>query len=179
MIVLEDRRSLSRDIHRAHRAGARLRRPARSRGSTCAPCNAGRRMAGSSPATSAAFDPADARARFDRSGAAPGARVANEPRFAWCPRRGSCRCSPTKACTSRASPASHACCARTGRAATWSCAVHRTPRPAHHAYRQGTRQVWCWDMTFLPAVVGAMVLPVPDLGSVQSEDRGLGSPRTR
>ena len=51
-------------------------------------------------------------------------------------------------------------------------------RPPTTHVASGPNWVWCWDMTFLPTVVlgGWFLLPVPDPGSVQPQNRGLGGP---
>ena len=71
-----------------------------------------------------------------------------------CPRRVSCRHWPTRASTSPASPRSPACCAPMGRTPAASCAKapEATRPPTTHSAR-APREVWCWDMTYLPANV--------------------------
>ena len=51
-------------------------------------------------------------------------------------------------------------------------------RPPTTHITSGPRQVWCWDMTYLPAIVtGLWFSPVPDFGPVQPQGRGLGGAR--
>ncbi len=51
-------------------------------------------------------------------------------------------------------------------------------RPPTTHVATAPRQVWCWDMTYLPATRDRPVVPpVPDPGPVQPQDRGLGGAR--
>ena len=157
MIVLEDRRSLSRDIHRAHRAGARLRL-------ACEVAGIDRRTLQRWEAHAhAGLIAGDARPRSVRpilahalseDERAQVLRVANEPRFASVP--------PARIVPMLADEgvylASESSFARILRAHGQS--RHRGRARAPHAVRPPTthvatapRQVWCWDMTYLPATV--------------------------
>ena len=155
MIVLEDRRSLSRDIHRAHRAGARLRLACEIAGIDVRTLQRweahGGLIAGDARPHSVHPMPAHALSEAER---AQVLRVANEPRFASVP--------PARIVPMLADEgvylASESSFARVLRAHGQS--RHRGRARAPHAVRLPTthiaraaRQVWCWDMTFLPAVV--------------------------
>jgi putative transposase len=155
MIVLEDRRSLSRDIHTAHRAGARLRLACEIAGIDVRTLQRWQAHAGLTTGDgrpdSVRPMPAHALSEEER---AQVLRVANEPRFASVP--------PARIVPMLADEgvylASESSFARVLRAHGQS--RHRGRARAPHAVRPptthiatATRQVWCWDMTFLPATV--------------------------
>ncbi len=157
MIVLEDRQSLVRDINEAHRSGARLRLACETAGidiRTLQRWNSGTGLAlGDARPQAARPVPAHALTDAEREQVL---RVANEPRFADLP---PARIVPMLAdegvyVASESTFArvlrEHGQAARRGRA--------KSPRPqrpptTHIATAPG--EVWCWDMTYLPArVVG-------------------------
>ena len=155
MIGLEDRQALARDIHVAHAAGARLK-PA------CA-------IAGIDPRTLQRWQAAEGRVRGD--GRPQAARpvpkhalseaerarvlaVANEPRFAAVP--------PARIVPMLADEGVYLASESTfGRVLkAHGQTAHRGRAKAPKAVRPPTthiatepRQVWCWDMTYLPAQV--------------------------
>ena len=155
MIGLEDRQALSRNIDIAHTAGARLK-PA------CA-------IVGISLRTLQRWQAADGEIRHDgrpeavrpipahaltEAERAKLLAVANEPRFADMP---PARIVPmladegvylaSESTFSRVLKA-HGQMARRGRAK-----LPKAPRPPTTHIATGPRQVWCWDMTYLPAQV--------------------------
>ena len=155
MIGLEDRRVLARDIHTAHTAGARLQLACETAGielRTLQRWNAHAglvagdgRPAAVRPRPSHALRP-DERARL--------LAVANEPRFAAVP--------PARIVPMLADEgvylASESSFSRVLRAEGQT--AHRGRAKAPKAVRPPTthiatapRQVWCWDMTYLPAKV--------------------------
>jgi putative transposase len=155
MIGLEDRQSLARDIHAAHAAGARLRLACEIAGidvrtlqrwKACDGLAAGDgRPQAVRPVPAHAFSPAE-RAEV--------LRVANEPRFADVP---PARIVPMLAdegvyIASESTFArvlrEHGQNARRGRAKAPQAA-----RPPTTHVATAPRQVWCWDMTYLPAAV--------------------------
>lgn len=155
MIVLEDRRVLSRDIEVAHRAGARLRLACEVAGIDIRTLQRWRasqglvegdgRPAAARPMPSHALT-GDERARV--------LEVANEPRFASVP---PARIVPVLA-DEGVYVASESTFARVLRAA--GQAAHRGRAKAPKKVRPPTthiatapRQVWCWDMTYLPSWV--------------------------
>jgi len=155
MIGLEDRLSLAQDIEAAHSAGARLRLACEIAGIDERTLQRWKAHAGLTggdgrpqavhPSASHALSP-DERAQL--------LCVANEPRFAAVP--------PARIVPMLADEgvylASESSFARVLRAHGQS--QHRGRAKAPHAVRPPTthiatapRQVWCWDMTYLPAVV--------------------------
>jgi putative transposase len=155
MIGLEDRQALARDIQAAHAAGARLRPACETAGITvrtlqrwkaCQGLESGDgRPQAARPVPAHALSPAE-RAEV--------LRVANEPRFADVP--------PARIVPMLADEgtylASESTFARVLR--EQGQAVHRGRAKAPQASRPPTthiasapRQVWCWDMTYLPATV--------------------------
>jgi transposase InsO family protein len=155
MIVLEDRRRLAHDIKTAHKAGARLRLACDIAGideRTLQRWNAygglekgDRRPQAVRPVPSHALSQAE-RAQL--------LSVANEPRFAAVP--------PARIVPMLADEgvylASESTFTRVLRAHDQT--AHRGRAKAPHAKRPPTthiasavRQVWCWDMTYLPAIV--------------------------
>ena len=155
MIGLEDRLHLARDIHTAHQAGARLRQACETVGidvrtlqrwQACGGLTAGDgRPAARRPVPAHALSPGE-RAEV--------LRMANEPRFADMP--------PARIVPMLADEgvylASESTFARILRA--YGQSVHRGRARAPAASRPPTthiatapRQVWCWDMTYLPASV--------------------------
>jgi transposase InsO family protein len=155
MIGLEDRQALAREIHTAHAAGARLQ-PACAvagidvrtlqRWKACAGLTAGDGRTGAvRPMPSHALSPAERAALL---------AVANEPRFASVP---PARIVPMLAdegtyLGSESSMArvlkAHSQNTRRGRA---KAPKATRPPTTHIAAAPG--QVWCWDMTYLPAIV--------------------------
>jgi transposase InsO family protein len=155
MIGLEDRQALAREINTAHAAGARLQ-PACAvagidvrtlqRWKACAGLTAGDgRPAAARPMPSHALSPAERAALL---------AVANEPRFAAVP---PARIVPMLAdegiyLGSESSMArvlkAHGQNTRRGRA---KAPKATRPPTTHIATAPG--QVWCWDMTYLPAIV--------------------------
>jgi putative transposase len=134
MIGLEDRQSLAHDIHTANRAGARLRLACDGRPHAVRP------------------QPAHALSAAER---AEVLRVANESRFADMP--------PARIVPMLADEgvyiASESTFARVLR--EYGQTAHRGRAKAPKAGRPPTthiacapREVWCWDMTYLPAVIG-------------------------
>jgi putative transposase len=155
MIVLEDRRRLARDIHTARRAGARLRLACQIAGIDVRTLQRWEAHAGLivGDARPHALRPIPAHALSEHERAQV-LRVANEPRFASVP--------PARIVPMLADEgvylASESSFARVLRAHGQS--RHRGRARAPHAVRPPTthiatapRQVWCWDMTFLPATV--------------------------
>jgi transposase InsO family protein len=158
MIVLEDRRSLAQDIDIAHNAGARLRLACGIAGIDARTLQRWKAHEGlvegdgrpqAVRATPIHALSADERAQL--------LSVANEPRFASVP--------PARIVPMLADEgvyiASESSFARVLRAEGQS--VHRGRAKAPKAVRpptthiaSGPRQVWCWDMTYLPAVVMGM-----------------------
>jgi putative transposase len=155
MIGLEDRQALARNIHAAHQAGARLRLACETAGielRTLQRWQAADGLAkgdGRPQATRPA--PAHALSPTER---AEVLRVANEPRFADVP---PARIVPMLAdegvyLASESTFArvlrEHGQAARRGRAKT-----PQAVRPPTTHIATAPRQVWCWDMTYLPATV--------------------------
>jgi putative transposase len=155
MIGLEDRRSLARDIDTAHDAGARLHLACGIAGidertlqrwkAHAADIRADGRPQAERPTPSHALS-ADERAKV--------LSVANEPRFASVP--------PARIVPMLADEgvylASESSFARVLRAHGQSkhrgrAKVPRPVRPPTTHIASAVRQVWCWDMTYLPAVV--------------------------
>jgi putative transposase len=103
-------------------------------------------------------------------------RVANEPRFAAVP---PARIVPMLADEGiyLASESSFARILRTQgqNAHRGRARAPRPVRPPTTHIASAPSEVWCWDMTYLPAVVvGRWYLPVSDPGSVQPQDHRLG-----
>ena len=155
MIVLEDRQSVVQDIHEAHRSGARLRLACETAGidiRTLQRWNAGTGLA-TGDGRPQAVRPVPSHALTDAEREQV-LRMANEPRFADLP---PARIVPMLAdegvyVASESTFArvlrDHGQAARRGRA--------KAPRPTrppttHIATAPG--EVWCWDMTYLPACV--------------------------
>ena len=155
MIGLEDRQTLARNIQIAQRAGARLAPACETAGITVRTLQRWQAslglLAGDGRPQAVRPVPAHALSHAER---AELVRVANEPRFAAVP---PARIVPMLADegTYIASESSfarvlraHGQAARRGRARP--AQVSRTPS-THIA--TAPRQVWCWDMTYLPATV--------------------------
>ena len=155
MIDLEDRRSLAHDIEAAHSAGARLRLACGIAGIDERTLQRWKAQAGLvegdgrpqavRPVPSHALSP-DERAQL--------LCVANEPRFASVP--------PARIVPMLADEgvylASESSIARVLRAHGQSthrgrAKAPRKVRPPTTHIATGPRQVWCWDMTYLPAIV--------------------------
>lgn len=155
MIGLEDRQALARDIHAAHMAGARLRLACETAGIDLRTlqrwkAHAGL-VAGDGRPQASRPTPAHALSAAER---AQVLSVANEPRFADVP---PARIVPLLADEGRyvASESTfhrvlreHGQTARRGRAKAPTAV-----RPPTTHVATGPRQVWCWDMTYLPATV--------------------------
>lgn len=155
MIGLEDRQGVARDILKAHSAGARLQLACETAGidvRTLQRWRAGAGLtAGDGRPASARPAPAHALSAAER---AEVLRVANEPRFADVP---PARIVPMLA-DEGVYVASESTFARVLRA--HGQAAHRgrakapkAPRPPTTHVATAPRQVWCWDMTYLPATV--------------------------
>lgn len=155
MIGLEDRQALARDVQIAHRAGARLSRACAVAGIDVRTLQrwqcADGLISGDARPQALRPSPAHALSPIEREQVL---RVANEPRFAELP--------PARIVPMLADEgiylASESSFQRILRAHGQN--VHRsrskTPRPprapsTHQA--STTRQVWCWDLTFLPSAV--------------------------
>jgi putative transposase len=179
MIGLEDRRSLARDIEaQAHQAGARCTWPASRRHRRAHPAALeGPRWPGQRAMAAQACGPTPGHALSRPS--ASGAAVANEPRFADMP--------PARIVPMLADEgvylASESSFSRVLRAQGQNHAPRAAKAPrqepaADHArgHRAAPGVVLGHD---LPAGHGgrALVLPVPDPGPVQPQDRGLGGAR--
>jgi len=155
MIGLEDRQDVAQDILKVHSAGARLRLACETAGidvRTLQRWRAGRGLtAGDGRPAARRPVPAHALSAAER---AQVLRVANEPRFADVP---PARIVPMLA-DEGVYVASESTFARVLRA--HGQAAHRGRAKAPKATRPPTthiatapRQVWCWDMTYLPATV--------------------------
>jgi putative transposase len=155
MIGLEDRQALARDIQTAHAAGARLRPACETAGITVRTLQRWKGCEGlvSGDGRPQAERPVPAHA-LSPAERAEVLRVANEPRFADVP--------PARIVPMLADEgtylASESTFARVLR--EQGQAVHRGRAKAPQASRPPTthiasapRQVWCWDMTYLPATV--------------------------
>ena len=153
MIGLEDRQNLTRDIHAAHRAGARLRPACATAGIDVRTLQRWKAHDGllTGDARPEAVRPAPAHA-LSPVERAEVLRVANEPRFADVP--------PARIVPMLADEgvylASESTFARILRAHGQN--AHRgrakapvTTRPPTTHIATAPRQVWCWDMTYLPA----------------------------
>ena len=155
MIGLEDRQALARDIDAAHAAGARLRTACEVAGIELRTLQRWKAQAGltAGDGRPQAVRPMSSHALSPQERAALLA-VANEPRFADVP---PARIVPMLAdegvyLASESSFArvlrAHGQNARRGRAKE-----PKASRPPTTHIATGPRQVWCWDMTYLPAVV--------------------------
>lgn len=155
MIGLDDRRNLARDIHAAHQAGARLRLACETAGIELRTLQrwqaADGLVTGDGRPGAPRPVPAHALTAAER---AEVLRVANEPRFADVP---PARIVPMLADEGRylASESTfarvlreHGQSAHRGRAK-----APAAPRPPTTHIATAPRQVWCWDMTYLPATV--------------------------
>jgi len=155
MIGLEDRQALARDIHTAHTAGARLKLACETAGielRTLQRWNASNGLV-SGDGRPQAVRPAPGHALSETERARLLA-VANEPRFAAVP---PARIVPmladegiylaSESTFSRVLKA-HGQTAHRGRAK-----APKTVRPPTTHIATAPRQVWCWDMTYLPAQV--------------------------
>jgi transposase InsO family protein len=155
MIGLEDRRELARDIEEAHRAGARLRLACETAGIDVRTLQrwkaegglevGDRRPMSTRPVPSHALTAAE-RARV--------LQVANEPRFADMP---PARIVPVLA-DEGIYLASESTFSRVLRAAGQTAhrgrsRAPRQSRPPTTHVASAPRQVWCWDLTYLPASV--------------------------
>lgn len=155
MIALEDRQALVRDITAAHQAGARLRLACATAGIDVRSlqrwqADAGL-VAGDRRPTAKRPPPAHALSPGERAAVL---RVANEPRFAAVP---PARIVPMLAdegiyLASESTFArvlrEHGQTAHRGRAK-----APKAPRPMTTHIATAPRQVWCWDLTYLPATV--------------------------
>ncbi len=155
MIGLEDRQALARDIHVAHAAGARLKPACEMAGinlRTLQRWQAGEGLVGGDRRPQAVRPvPPHALSEAER---AQVLAVANAPRFAAVP---PARIVPmladegvylaSESTFSRILRA-HGQSAHRGRAKT-----PKAVRPPTTHYATAVRQVWCWDMTYLPAQV--------------------------
>ena len=155
MIVLEDRQALARDIHAAHRAGARLRLACETAGIDRRTLQRWQSQRGeiSPDRRPDAVRPTPAHALSEQEREAL-LQVANEPRFASVP--------PARIVPMLADEgvylASESTFARVLR--EHGQAGHRGRAKAPRASRPPTThiavapgQVWCWDMTYLPTQV--------------------------
>ena len=158
MIILEDRRSLAQDIDIAHKAGARLRLACGIAGIDARTLQRWKAheglVQGDGRPQAVRATPSHALGEDERAHLLS---VANEPRFASVP--------PARIVPMLADEgvylASESSFARVLRAEGQS--AHRGRAKAPKAVRpptthmaSGPRQVWCWDMTYLPAVVMGM-----------------------
>ena len=155
MIVLEDRQALARDIERAHTAGARLKLACQTAGievRTLQRWNASEGLVGGDGRPQAVRPtPGHALSASER---AQVLAVANEPRFAAVP---PARIVPMLAdegvylaseSTFSRVLKEHGQSAHRGRAK-----APKAVRPPTTHIATEARQVWCWDMTYLPAQV--------------------------
>jgi len=155
MIVLEDRTTLSRDIDIAHAAGARLDKACEIVGIDVRTLQRWKAheglVAGDRRPEAVRPTPGHALSADERAALV---RVANEPRFADVP---PARIVPMLAdegvymaseSTFSRVLREHGQTKRRGRAK-----VPRKSRPPTTHIATGPRQVWCWDMTYLPAEV--------------------------
>ena len=155
MILIEDRRSLAADIATAHGAGARLRLACQVAGIDERTLQRWRAHAGLTEGDGRpqAVRPAPGHALSEQERMRM-LEVANEPRF--------CAVPPARIVPMLADEgiylASESSFARVMRAQGQT--AHRGRAKAPHPVRPPTthiatavRQVWCWDMTYLPAVV--------------------------
>ena len=155
MIILEDRRKLAHDIDTAHQAGARLRLACAIAGIDARTLQRWRAqeglVEGDGRPQALRATPSHALSTVER---AQLLSVANEPRFASVP--------PARIVPMLADQgvylASESSFARVLRAEGQN--AHRGRAKAPRAVRpptthiaSGPRQVWCWDMTYLPALV--------------------------
>jgi len=155
MIGLEDRQALARDIHTAHSAGARLRLACETAGidlRTLQRWKAGEGLRrGDGRPEAARPIPSHALSQQER---VLMVQVANEPRFASVP---PARIVPMLADEGvyLASESSFARVLRDeGQTAHRGRAKEpRAARPPTTHIAKAVRQVWCWDMTYLPAAV--------------------------
>ena len=155
MIGLEDRQRMARWIDSAHRDGARLDRACAVAGITVRTLQRWKAQDGlqTGDRRPEATHPTPSHALTDQERAAV-LKVANEPRFADMP---PARIVPTLA-DEGVYLASESTFSRVLRAAGQN--RHRGRAKAPHAKRlpqthvaTAPRQVWCWDLTFLPAQV--------------------------
>jgi putative transposase len=181
MIGLEDRQALARDIHAAH-TGARLHLACETAGIALRTLQRWKAhdglVAGDGRPTGG---PPDAGACAEPAERAQVLRVANEPRFADVP---PARIVPMLADegTYLASESTfsrvlreHGQSAHRGRAK-----APNTPRPPTTHIATAPRQVWCWDMTYLPArVQGRWFYLYLILDLYSRKIVGLGSARHR
>jgi len=155
MIGLEDRQTLARDIGTAHKAGARLRLACETAGIDLRTLQRWRAREGlvSGDGRPDAVRPIPTHA-LSPAERAEVLRVANEPRFAEVP---PARIVPMLAdegiyIASESTFArvlrEHGQTAHRGRAK-----VPKATRPPTTHIATAARQVWCWDMTYLPATV--------------------------
>lgn len=155
MISLEDRQALARDIHTAQTAGARLRPACETAGITLRSLQRWQAQDGAirCDARPLAVRPTPGHALSEAEQAHLLA-VANEPRFAAVP---PARIVPMLAddgvylaseSSFRRVLKAHGQAAHRGRAK-----APKAPRPPTTHVATAPRQVWCWDMTYLPAQV--------------------------
>ncbi|HYN63468.1 MAG TPA: IS3 family transposase [Candidatus Limnocylindrales bacterium] len=155
MIGLEDRQALARDIHAAHEAGARLRLACETAGIDVRTLQRWKTQQGlaSGDGRPDAVRPVPAHA-LSPAERAQVLQVANAPRFADVP---PARIVPMLAdegvyIASESTFArvlrEHGQTTHRGRAK-----APRATRPPTTHVASGPRQVWCWDMTYLPAAV--------------------------
>jgi putative transposase len=155
MIGLEDRLGLTRDIHTAHQAGARLRLACETAGIELRTLQRWKAHDGLATGDGRpdARRPISART-LSPAERAEVLRIANEPRFADVP---PARIVPMLADEGRYL-ASESTFARVLREHGQTAHRGRTkapqaPRPPTTHIATAPRQVWCWDMTYLPATV--------------------------
>ena len=155
MIGLEDRRSLAHDIHSAHESGARLRLACEIAGIDLRTLQRWKACEGliSGDGRPDAMRPVPAHALSPAERAAV-LGVANEPRFADVP---PARIVPMLAdegvyiaseSTFSRVLREHGQITHRGRAR-----APRAPRPPTTHIATAPKQVWCWDMTYLPATI--------------------------
>lgn len=158
MIALEDRRSLAQDIDTAHKAGARLRLACDIAGIDVRTLQRWKAheglVQGDGRPQAVRATPSHALSADER---AKVLNVANEPRFASVP--------PARIVPMLADEgvyiASESSFARVLRAAGQNARrgrakAPRAVRPPTTHIASGPRQVWCWDMTYLPTIVMGM-----------------------
>ena len=155
MIGLEDRRDLARDIDAAHAAGARLRPSCEIAGIDLRTLERWKAheglSAGDGRPQAVRPEPSHALSAQER---AQLLAVANEPRFAAVP---PARIVPMLAdegiYLASESSFSRVLRAQGQNAHRGRARTPRAPRPPSTHIATTVRQVWCWDMTYLPAIV--------------------------
>ena len=182
MIGLEDRQEHARDIEAARRSGARLHEACEVVGITARTLQRWTAHQGleSGDGRPEAVRPTPTHALTEAERAQV-LSVANEPRFADMP---PARIVPTLAdegvyiaseSTFQRVLRAQGLNAHRGRAK-----APRKSRPPTTHVATAPRQLWCWDMTFLPTRGRwPLVLPVPDPGRLQPQGRRLRGARGR